>query len=68
MGVGESQIAQLLREQAAEVLLLLGGRAGGRGCVGLGVDADVTQETVKNGMREDDGQDGGSGFDRHTRA
>jgi hypothetical protein len=48
MRVGDSDLEQLLDQQAAEILLLFGRRlAGGLG-VGLGVDDDVTEEAVCN--------------------
>ena len=52
MGVGNTHRLQLAREQAAEVFLLFGGRAGGRGRVRLGVDDHVAQKALGYGMGE----------------
>ena len=52
MGVAESHRLQLRGQQAAEVLLLLGGRAGRRGRIGLGVDHDIAQEALGDGVVE----------------
>ena len=55
MGVGEPHRLQLGGEQAAEILLLLGGGAGRRGRVRLGVDHHIAQEALGHGVGEADG-------------
>ena len=57
MGVGEPDRLQLGGEQAAQILLLLGGRAGRRGRVGLGVDHDIAQEALGHGVGERRGKE-----------
>ena len=52
MGVVQSHRQQFGGEQAAEILLLLGGRAGRRFRIRLGVDHDIAQEAFGDGMRE----------------
>ena len=52
MGVGNPDRLQFGREQAAQVFLLFGGRAGRRGGVRLGVDDHVAQEALGHGMGE----------------
>ena len=52
MGVDEAHGLQLGGEQAAEVLLFFGRRAGRGGRVRLGVDDDVAQEALGHGVRE----------------
>src|SRR5215467_3172558 len=62
MGVFEPQRLQLRGEQAAEILLFLGGRAGWRGRIGLGVDHDIAQEALGDVVGE------GKGRGRHWRS
>ena len=52
MGVGEAHRLQFGGEQAAQIFLLFGGRAGRGGRVGLGVDHHVAQEALGHGVRE----------------
>ncbi len=52
MRIGESDRLQFARQQAAEIFLLLGGRAGRRGRIGLGVDDDIAQQALGHRMRE----------------
>ena len=49
-GVGKPDRLQLAREQAAQILLLVGGGAGRRGRVRLGVDRHVAQKALGHGM------------------
>ena len=52
MSVLDPEIAEFLRQNTTEIFLLFGrGSCPGSG-VRLGVDANVTQETLKNGMLE----------------
>ncbi len=46
VGVTNAHVLELLGQQAAQVLLLLGGGAGRRVRVGLGIDGDVAQEAL----------------------
>ena len=48
MRIGDADLEQFLDQQAAEILLLLGRRLGRGFGVGLGIDDDVTEETVGN--------------------
>ncbi|MDF2970779.1 MAG: hypothetical protein K0R61_1229 [Microvirga sp.] len=48
MRIGDADGQEFIDQQAAEILLLFGGRLGFRGGVGLGIDDDVTEETVGN--------------------
>ena len=52
MGVAKADRLQFRREQAAQILLLVGGWAGWRGRVGLGVDDHVAQEALGHGVFE----------------
>jgi len=52
MGVGDSHLPQFASEQAAQVFLLFGGRAGRRGRVRLGVDDHIAQKALGHGVRE----------------
>jgi hypothetical protein len=52
MGVTDSHRLQLCGEQAAEVFLLFGGRAGGGGRVRLGVDHHIAQKALGHGVRK----------------
>ena len=50
MGVGEPHRLQLGGEQAAQIFLLFGGRAGRRRRIRLGVDHDVAQKALGHGV------------------
>ena len=52
MGVRDPHRLQFGHQQAAQILLLLGGRAGFRGRIGLGVDHDIAQEALGDGVFE----------------
>ena len=56
MGVCEPDRLQLRSQQAAQILLLLGGRAGRRGRIGLGVDHDIAQEALGDIVGEGEGR------------
>ena len=55
VGVSEPHRLQLVRQQAAQILLLFGGGAGRGGGVGLGVDHHIAQKALGHGMREPKG-------------
>ena len=55
MGVANPHGKQFGSEQAAQVFLLLGGRAGRRFRIGLGVDHDIAQETLGHGVGKGEG-------------
>ena len=56
VGVCEPHRQQLRGQQAAEILLLLGRRAGRRGRIGLGVDYDIAQEALGDIVGEGEGR------------
>ena len=55
MGIGKAHRLQFGGEHAAEVLLLFGGRAGRRVRVRLGVDHDIAQEALGDGVGKGEG-------------
>ena len=55
MGIADAHRLQLRDEQAAEILLLRGGRAGRRVRIRLGVDHDIAQKALGDGVLEFEG-------------
>ncbi len=56
LGVVNAHVPELLGQQAAQVFLLVGGGAGRRVRVGLGVDGDVAQEALGHRVGKGEGK------------